>query len=58
MSGSHYEMLLGLYDKPIITWVFVITRSISPRPISDIGQTLGPIFESRADKSADKEKSM
>ena len=36
---------------------FVITRSISLRPISDLGQALaGPILESRADRSGDNEK--
>ena len=35
---------------------FVITRSSSPRPISDLGQALGPILESWADKSGDNEK--
>ena len=36
---------------------FAITESISPRPISDRGQALGPILESRADKR-DKGKPM
>ena len=36
---------------------FVIIQSISPRPISNGGQALGPILESRDDKR-DKEKPM
>ena len=31
----------------------VITRFISPRPISEFRQALGPILESGADKSGD-----